>query len=76
LHIYLHLITNLISLIFLGTYKEAREMEIEITNVSTNDEEMFSKIMDKTSQKRPINKPSRFCNSSSSEEDENKNFPK
>lgn len=71
--------THLISLIFVATYKEARDIEIEAINVSTNDEEAFTKIIDKThetSLKRQINKPVRFCTSSSSEDENNKNLGK
>ncbi|XP_077270973.1 uncharacterized protein LOC143902144 isoform X2 [Temnothorax americanus] len=62
------------------TYKKAREFEIEITNISTNDEETLSTLKEKmynkaSLQKRQINKPPRYCTTSSSEEEkENENL--
>lgn len=60
-----------------GTYKETRDFDIEAVNIFTNDKETLMDIRDKihnsSSYKRKITKSFRYCNSSSSEkENENK----
>jgi len=69
IYVYIYIQNNIYIYYFEATYNEARDIEIQALNISTNDEDAFEAITNKATNCKPlpmkhaINKPRRLCSS-------------